>query len=534
MADYDYIVVGAGSAGAVLANRLSADPATRVCLLEAGKPDNSWQIDVPFGIVQLLKSRTYNWYYNTEPQAQLNNRRLYWPRGKTLGGSSSINAMVYIRGNPDDYDGWEREGAEGWGWRTLLPVFRQLERNERGADAFHGADGELNVADIANPGPLTHEFIKASIEAGLPANPDFNGADQEGVGHYQVTQRQGRRFSAARAFLDPIKSRPNLTIMTEARVARVLLDGKTAIGVELIGGQRLLARWETVLCGGAINSPQLLLLSGIGAGAALAEHGIETRHNLPGVGQNLQDHLDACIIAKDLTKRAVGLSAALPGMLYRGIREYRQSHTGMFASNAAEAGGFARLRPDSPYPEFQFHFLSSMLRDHGRKMSFGQGITLHCCQLRPKSRGVVGLKSADPNADALIQPNYLEHPDDLPELIAALKLGRRIMASPALQAVTGGHETDPGPNRQSDSELIDYIRASAETIYHPVGTCKMGTDPLAVVDPRLRVHGIANLRVADASIMPRLIGGNTNAPAMVIGEMAARFMRAERNARAEG
>ncbi|MCF3945470.1 choline dehydrogenase [Acidiphilium sp. AL] len=535
MSEFDYVIVGAGSAGAVLANRLSADPGDRVCLLEAGKADKSLMIDTPLGIVGLLGTKTYNWYFNTEKQAQLNGRRLYWPRGKTLGGSSSINAMIYMRGAPADYDGWEAQGNPGWGWSSLLPIFKALERNERGADEYHGADGELNVADLRNPNGLGPVFIQAAIEAGLPRNPDFNGARQEGAGAYQVTQKDGKRFSSARAYLDAIKARPNLTIRTEARALRVLMDGNRAIGVEIKtpqGTERVMARREVVLAGGAINSPHLLLLSGIGPRAEIARAGIQLCHELPGVGRNLQDHLDYAILVRDRTKQAVGVG---PGMLPRLVRaffEFRGKGSGMFASNAAEAGGFAKLTPESEVPEIQFHFLPTMLRDHGRKPTLGYGMTLHVCQLRPKSRGYIGLKSADPLADPLIDPNYLSHDDDVAELLGGVKLGRRIMAAPSMAGISGG-EVEPGPRNVSDAAVIASIRAQAETIYHPVGTCKMGSDPMAVVDDRLRVHGVAGLRVADASIMPTVISGNTNAPAMVIGEKAARMILADRNAPAQ-
>jgi choline dehydrogenase-like flavoprotein len=538
MSHYDYIIIGAGSAGSVLANRLSADGTTRVCLLEAGKPDHSFMIDVPLGIVGLLSTKRYNWYFNTEPQANLNGRKLYWPRGKTLGGSSSMNAMIYMRGVPGDYDEWESLGAPGWGWDALFPMFKQLEHNERGGDAFHGTGGALNVADLRNPNPLAALFVEAAVEAGLPFNPDFNGATQEGVGPYQVTQKNGRRFSAARAFLDAARTRSNLTLHTGAHVAKILIENKRATGVEVRlpdGVQRITAAREVICAGGAINSPQLLLLSGIGPGADLARHGITPLHELPGVGHNLQDHLDVSVIIKDKTKRAVGVGPGSLAALTKGFFEYRKSGSGMFASNAAEAGGFAKLHPESARPEVQFHFLPTMLRDHGRKLSPGYGMTLHCCQLRPKSRGYIGLKSADPFADPLIQPNYLSHDDDLAELLAALKLGRRIMNTPRMVAAAGGVELDPGPGCTSDAALVEFIRNAAETIYHPVGTCKMGQDSMAVVDDRLRVRGIAGLRVADASIMPRVIGGNTNAPCMVIGEKAARMILADRNdaARAE-
>ncbi len=532
MPDYDYVIVGAGSAGSVLANRLSADGITKVCLLEAGKPDNSVMINVPIGIVGLLKTKTYNWYFNTEPQANLNGRKLFWPRGKTLGGSSSMNAMIYMRGVPADYDEWESLGAPGWGWNALFPIFKQLENNERGGDEFHGTGGELNVADLRNPNPLADLFVQAAAEAGLATNNDFNGPEQEGAGPYQVTQKEGRRFSAARAFLDAAKTRPNLTILTGAHVTKILLEGKRATGVEVKtaeGLQRMMASREVILSGGAINSPQLLLLSGIGPRAELAKAGVEQIHELPGVGQNLQDHLDATVIIKDKTKRAVGVGPGSAITIFKAFLEYRKSGSGMLASNAAESGGFARLSPESTRPEIQFHFLPTMLRDHGRKLTPGYGMTLHCCQLRPKSRGYIGLKSSDPFADPLIQPNYLSHDDDIAELLAGLKLGRRIMNTPLMKEAAGGTEVDPGPTTTSDAQLVEYIRNNAETIYHPVGTCKMGNDDQAVVDDRLRVLGIANLRVADASIMPRVIGGNTNAPSMVIGEKAARMILADRN-----
>jgi choline dehydrogenase-like flavoprotein len=533
MPDFDYIIVGAGSAGSVLANRLSADGATRVCVLEAGRPDDSWLINTPFGIIGLLGTKKYNWYFNTEPQANLNNRRLYWPRGKTLGGSSSINAMIYTRGVPADYDEWEALGAPGWGWDQLFPLFKELEHNERGADDFHGAGGPLNVADLRNPNPLAQVFIQAAVQAGLSDNPDFNGATQEGAGMYQVTQKDGRRFSAARAFLDNAKTRPNLTIQTGAHVTKILLEGKRAIGVEVRTGeglQRMMAAREVILSGGAINSPQLLLLSGIGPRAALAAHGVEPLHDLPGVGQNLQDHLDFAILAKDKSKRALGIGPGSAFSLAKSFFEYRKSRSGLFASNAAEAGGFAKLSPASTRPDIQFHFLPTMLRDHGRKLVLGYGMTLHCCQLRPKSRGYIGLKSADPFADPLIRPNYLSHDDDVAAMIAGVKLGRQIMAAPAMRPLTGGLDIEPGPHVTSDAHLIEAIRNQAETIYHPVGTCKMGQDDMAVVDDRLRVRGIDNLRVVDASIMPRVIGGNTNAPSMVIGEKASRMILADRNA----
>jgi choline dehydrogenase-like flavoprotein len=532
MADFDYIIVGAGSAGSVLANRLSADPQMQVCLLEAGKPDNSWMINTPLGVVGLLNTKTYNWYYETEPQPQLHNRKLYWPRGKTLGGSSSINAMIYTRGNPADYDEWEALGNPGWGWDALFPLFKQLEHNERGADAYHGTTGELNVADLRGPNPLSAVFLQAAAEAGLPKNPDFNGATQEGAGMYQVTQKNGRRFSAARAFLDTAQARPNLTIRTGAQVTKILTENKRATGVEVktaTGLQRIMASREVILAGGAINSPQLLLLSGIGPAADLARHNIELVHNLPGVGRNLQDHLDVSILIPDKSRQATGIGLASIPAMAKALWQFNKSGAGRLASNAAEAGAFAKLSPDSPRPEIQYHFLPTALRDHARKFTLGYGMTLHCCQLRPQSRGYIALKSADPLAAPLIQPNYLSHANDLVVLLEAVKRGRRIMQSPALRPYTNGREWEPGPQTTSDAALIDFIRSQAETIYHLVGSCKMGNDPLAVVDDRLRVHGITNLRIADASIMPRVIGGNTNAPTMVIGEKAARMVLADWN-----
>ncbi len=526
MNEFDYVIVGAGSAGCVLADRLSANRRHRVCLIEAGPPDSSALIHTPLGVIGLIGSKTYNWCFETEPQAQLDQRKLFWPRGKTLGGSSSINAMVYIRGHARDYDDWADQGNPGWSHEDLLPIFKAHENNERGPSRAHGTGGPLNVADVRDPNPLSQVFIEAAKQAGLPYNPDFNGSEQEGVGLYQVTQKDGRRWSSARAFLENARSRPNLTVLTGARATRVLLEGKRAVGVEILhNGQRqqLHAQREVVLCGGAVNSPQLLMLSGIGPRKELEQHGIRVAHELPGVGQNLQDHLDMTVMIRDRSKRAIGLALSFVPRAIAALFRYIFGRRGLLASNVAEAGGFVKLSKDSERPDVQFHFLPSFLKDHGRKLVPGYGCTLHVCQLRPKSRGYIGLKSADPLADPLIQPNYLEHPDDRAALIASVRLVRRIFASPAF-ATTNGGETEPGAAAQSDEAILADIRKRAETIYHPVGTCKMGQDAMSVVDAELRVHGIDGLRVADASIMPTLIGGNTNAPAMVVGEMAARMI----------
>lgn len=530
---FDYIIVGAGSAGCVLANRLSANPSNRVCLLEAGRSDDTALIRTPMGVVGLLSTRKYNWYFDTEPQTELEGRRLYWPRGKTLGGSSSINAMVYMRGHPADYDAWAAAGNAGWAYQDLLPLFMEHENNERGPCAFHHTGGPLNVADLRTAHPLSARFIDAAAQCGIPRNPDFNGAQQEGVGPHQVTQKNGERWSSARAFLHPVTERSNLTVLTGAHVTRILFSGKQAVGVEIERQgqrQRIEAEREIVLSGGAINSPQLLLLSGVGARQTLARHGIAQVADLPGVGRNLQDHLDVTVMIRDRSKQAIGVA---PGMLPKavaGLWQYWRRRDGLLASNMAETGGFARLSPQSLQPEIQFHFLPTYLRNHGRELAPGYGATLHMCQLRPKSRGHIGLKSADPLAAPEIQPNYLSHADDWDEMLRGLKLARRIFEAEAFRDIHGG-EVAPGVSVNSDRDLKAYIRRNAETIYHPVGSCKMGNDEMAVVDPQLRVHGLSGLRVADASIMPTLISGNTNAPCMVIGEQCARAILAGPNTR---
>ncbi len=523
---FDYIVVGAGSAGCVVANRLTA-AGHSVCLVEAGPADSSPLIHIPFGIIGLIREGKHNWGYYTEPEPHLNHRRLYWPRGKTLGGSSSINAMVYIRGNPADYDEWAAAGNVGWAWNDLFPLFMALENNERGGDALHGTGGDLNVADVRDVNPLSQIFIDAGRECGFHVNTDFNGERQDGIGFYQVTQKDGLRFSSAKAFLTPVKARSNLTILTGAHATRILLDGKRAVGIEIRQGgatRQIKATREVVLCGGAINSPQLLMLSGIGPREEISRQGINVAHELPGVGKNLQDHLDITLMIRETSKRAISLSlSALPKMcidLFRFIFLRR----GVLSSNASEAGGFVGL-PGEPAdrPGIQLHFIPSFLRDHGRELTPGYGCTIHACQLRPKSRGEIGLLSADPLAAPRIQPNYLSHPDDVRAMLEAFALVRRMFASRAFTAINGGEDA-PGSGVQKEEDIIADIRARAETIYHPAGTCRMGVDDMAVVDPQLRVRGIDGLRVADASIMPTLIGGNTNAPCMVIGAKCAEMM----------
>lgn len=521
---FDYIIVGAGSAGCVLANRLSAEPSNRVCLLEAGRSDDTPLIRTPMGLAGLLSTRRYNWYFDTEPQAQLEGRRLYWPRGKALGGSSSINAMVYMRGHQADYDAWAAAGNAGWAYKDLLPIFMEHENNERGASPYHRTNGPLNVADVRSPNSLSDRFIDAAVQCGMPRNMDFNGAQQEGAGPHQVTQKNGERWSSARAFLHPVMNRPNLTVLTGAHVTRILFSGKQAVGVEFERKgerQRIEAEREIVLSGGAINSPQLLMLSGVGPKQQLAGLGINLVADLPGVGQNLQDHLDVTVMIRDRSKQAIGVAPGFLPKAIAGLWQYWRRREGFLSSNVAEAGGFAKLSPQSELPEVQFHFLPTYLRNHGRDLAPGYGATLHMCQLRPQSRGFIGLKSADPLVAPMIQPNYLSHDDDWDEMLRGLKLARRIFEASAFRDIHGG-EVAPGVGVSSDQDLRAYIRRNAETIYHPVGTCKMGNDDMAVVDKELRVHGFSGLRVADASIMPTLIGGNTNAPSMVIGEKCAR------------
>ncbi|CAM5524570.1 hypothetical protein FALB51S_04106 [Frigidibacter albus] len=518
---FDYIIVGAGSAGCVLANRLSADPGTRVCLIEAGGRDRNPLIHIPLGLAALARNKTINWAFDTAPEPGLNGRRLYWPRGKVLGGSSSINAMIYMRGHPADYEGWAAAAGPHWGWDRARALFLRMEGNTALSDAHHGTAGPLTVSDLREVNPMSRAFVQAGVECHLPENRDFNGASQEGVGLYQVTQRNGRRFSAARAFLAPILHRPNLTVETGAQVERVLFQGRRATGVRLRGRDLLLNEGgEVILAAGAVMSPHLLMRSGIGPAAELARHGIALLHDAPEVGENLADHLDITVMSCTRGREPIGLA---PSFLPRGLRAaWRFATRGMgeLTSNVAEAGGFVRSDVGRDRPNLQFHFLPAYLRDHGRQISWGYGITLHVCDLLPQSRGRIGLASADPAAAPRIEANYLGHPDDIGVLLNGLKIARQVMAAPALASRIRA-EVLPGPGVNSDAELIADIRARAETIYHPVGTCRMGADAASVVDPQARVRGAEGLRVVDASIMPAIIAGNTNAPTMMIAENVA-------------
>lgn len=519
--EYDYIIVGAGSAGCVLANRLSADPRTSVLLLEAGPSDWHPFLHMPAGIAKLVGKKGVNWDYQTAPEPQLGGRSLWWPRGKVLGGSSSINAMCYIRGNARDYDEWAELGAEGWDWASVLPYFLRSEANTRGAGPWHGADGPLGVDDLRYTNPLSAAFIAAAGQAGLPGNPDFNGPEQAGFGWYQVTQRNGARCSSAAAYLAPVRKRANLHVATGALARKVTVEGTRATGVAYTHRGRSIqarARREVLLSAGAINSPQLLMLSGIGPAEELATHGIGIHVDLPGVGANLQDHLDVCTLQR-ATQRITYDTLFDPWVAAR----YYLQRQGPGTSNIAEAGGFAHspLAPDDR-PDLQFHFVPAQLDDHGRNRLAGSGYTVHVCGLRPRSRGRLRLASADPQAKAMLEAGYLSDPDqhDLAVLLEGLKLSRRILAQPAFVPYRG-EELLPGAEVDSDEELVAYIRRKAETIYHPVGTCRMGGDEQAVVDPQLRVRGVENLRVVDASVMPKLIGGNTNAPTIMIAERAS-------------
>ena len=524
--EYDYIIVGSGSAGSVLANRLSARPEIKVLLLEAGGSDNSFYVRMPAGIANLSGPR-FNWGYETAPQAAMKGRRMYWPRGRLIGGSSSVNAMVYMRGQPADYDHWRQLGNAGWSYDDVLPYFKKAERNERLHDSFHGADGPLNVAERPYTNPLSHAFVEAAQQAGLPFNPDFNGALQLGCGLFQVTQKNGRRWSAASAYLHPAAARENLTIVTKAQATRVLIENGRAVGVEYARGRRrhtARALQEVVLAAGAINSPQLLLLSGIGPAEELRARGVSVVHDLPGVGKNLQDHLNVNIVQR--AKRGSALDGKNRGLAPIGVAlEYLFYGTGPGTSNVAEAGAFAVSALGAATPDIQYHFIPAQVVNHARTPMDGDGVTVHACCLRPQSRGEIRLASTDPLQPPVMDPNYLAADYDLKVLIAGLRQGRDILAAQAFKPWLG-EERLPGPAVQSNAELEDFIRATAETEYHPVGTCKMGSDPMAVVDEKLRVRGIERLRVIDASIMPAIVSGNTNAPVIMIAEKGAEMMLA--------
>lgn len=522
--NFDYLIVGAGSAGCVLANRLSVNPGNRVCLLEAGPTDRSPLVSTPLGIVFLMRSKKRNWRYWTVPQEHLNGRRLYIPRGKTLGGSSAVNAMIYTRGHRADYDRWAALGNAGWGFDEVLPIFRRSENNARGADAFHGEGGPLDVSDPSYCHPVAGAFLEAARQAGFPANDDFSGAAQEGVGRYQLTQVGGERASVARAYLHPVLARSNLTVRTGIRVMRVLMAGKRALGVQYAkaGSLRRIEAGTVIVCAGAINSPQLLLLSGIGPRERLEPHGIRQVHALPGVGRNLHDHPDALVVHRSRRRDTLSLGPGYLPQAAKWLWRYLRWRDGAFTTNVAEVGGFVKSQAGEAIPDLQLHLSAALLDNHGLDWRFGMGwgYSAHVSVLRPRARGGVTLRDANPARPAAIDPNLLADPDDARRLLRGVRILREILAQDAL-APWRGRELLPGEGARSDAELRRFLRAKTEAIYHPVGTCKMGNDEMAVVDHRLKVHGLENLYVVDASVMPAVIGGNTNAPTVMIAEKAA-------------
>jgi len=526
---FDYIIIGAGSAGCVLANRLTEDGTTKVLLLEAGGKDKSILVKMPAGVGNLIKAKgAYNWGFWTEEEPHLDNRRLWWPRGKGWGGSSSINGMIYIRGHARDYDQWRQMGLTGWGYADVLPYFKRSEGFEGGEDAWHGGAGPLHVQKAPTPNPIYKAAIDAGAQAGYLTTKDFNGFQQEGWGPYQMTIKDGERWSSAKAYLYPALNRPNLTCVTDARTSRILLQGGKAIGVEYIVGTEVKtvhADGEVLLCAGAVQSPQILQLSGIGASDDLTPHGIKVQHELKGVGANLQDHLDVClswecpqpITAYSLTKGPRQLLTGLNYMLFK---------KGAGRQQMLESGAFLRSRPDLDRPDLQFHTVLAIMQNHGKTAIGKDGFTFHACQLRPESRGRTGLRSADPTDDPTIFANYLATEEDRRAVREGVKIAREVASQAALDPYRTS-EYSPGKDVKTDAEIDAWIRANAETIYHPVGTCRMGVagDAMAVVDGDLKVQGLEGLRVVDASVMPTLIGGNTNAPTMMIAEKVSDLLR---------
>jgi choline dehydrogenase len=538
MQSYDYVIVGAGSAGCVLAARLTEDPDVTVLLLEAGGKNDGVLVRMPAGVGSLLKDKNVsNWGFYTEPEPHLDNRRLWWPRGKGLGGSSSINGMVYTRGHPQDYDEWRQMGLPGWSFDDVLPYFRRLEGHHRGDSDLHGGSGPLTISAGESDSPFHDALIKAGEQAGYPVTEDFNGAQQEGFGRYDLTIADGKRWSTAAAYLRPVLSRPNLTCVTGARTTRIRIEQGRATGVDYVldKGKRAdtaIAAREVLLCAGAVQSPHILQLSGIGDPDRLAEAGVKTVHALPGVGENLQDHLDVVMNWRSRGLRTAHSLTKGLGMLGVGLN-YAFRGKGHGRGQFLEAGAFISSREGLSRPDVQIHGVLAIMQDHGRTNAKADGFTLHLCQLRPESRGRIGLRSADPFADPTIFANYLATPEDRRVLRDCVKIGRDVAAQAALEPYRA-EELAPGDAVQSDAEIDAWVRRKAETIYHPVGTCRMGTagDAMAVVDATLAVRGLKGLRVIDASVMPTLIGSNTNAPTIMIAEHAADMLRGKRLARA--
>ena len=527
---FDYIVVGGGSAGCVVANRLSAQPGTTVCLVEAGPDDRGFatrqMVNTPAGTMGLMANPRYDWIYHFSGEARLGNRDIVCPRGKVLGGSSAINGTIYIRGNPRDYDAWAAAGNPGWSWRDVLPLFKRLENREAGSNRYHGTGGELNVTHLRSPHGVSKAFVAAALEAGHEPNADFNGATQEGFGFFELNQKRGERMSSARSFLHPVADRPNLHILTETATQRVLLEEQRAVGVEvLVNGQlkQLRARREVVLSAGAIGSPQLLMLSGIGPAGHLKGVGIEVQHDLPGVGENLQDHQDVLLIYKSPKSDLFGWSwQALPWMLASPFNYYLRRR-GPWTSNTVEAGGFIKSSPELEDPDLQFIIRPLLTNQLHRKIPVGHGFSVHVSLLRPESRGRLLLNDAKASSKPKLLPNFLARSADLQRLVQGVRAVRKIVNTQAM-AVYRGEELQPGPAATSEVALEDFVHKHVSTTFHPAGTCKMGVGADAVVDARLRVHGITGLRVADASIMPSIISGNTNAPTIMVGEKCAEMM----------
>jgi choline dehydrogenase len=523
---FDYIIVGAGSAGCVLAHRLTEDPTVKVLLLEAGPKDDSLLVRMPAGAGNLIADKgAYNWGLWTEPQRHLNGRRLFWPRGRGLGGSSSINGMIYIRGHARDYDQWRQMGLDGWSFADVLPYFKRSETLDDGGNAFHGGSGPLYVSHARTDNSLYEAFVAAGRAAGHPFTPDFNGAQQEGVGRYQLTIKDGERWSASFGYLRPILGvRPNLTVRTGAHTTRIFLEKGRAIGVGFVSGpgraeERVYADREVLACAGAVHTPALLERSGIGEPAYLKTAGVEVRHALAGVGANLQDHLDVIILhecrqAITAYSQQAGLKKLMVGL------QYLVAKAGAGRQNFLESGAFLKSRPSLDRPDLQIHFVLAIMMDHAKTQIEKDGYSGHVCQLRPQSVGTVHARSDDPFEDPAIDPNYLAVEDDRRVLRQGVKVMREIFAQASFEPFRGA-ELAPGREVQTDAAIDAWVREKAETIYHPVGTCRMGHDALAVVDPSLKVHGLSGLRVVDASVMPTLIGGNTNAPTIMIAEKAA-------------